>query len=282
MKRFAMTGVAGYVAPRHMKAIIETNNDLVAAMDPHDSVGVLDKFFPKCKFFVEYERFDRYLEKIKRDSVGVNYITVCSPNYLHDAHCRLAMRVGADVICEKPLVSNPWNLDQLSEIEEEYNKKVYVVLQLRYHPELLKIKNSLDDQFHNVNINYITPRGPWYHTSWKGQVGKSGGLATNIGIHLFDLVMWYFGKVESVALKENKSDVVCGTLLLERAKVNFYLSTNGIKTHREITIDNEPIRFDNIFDDLHLSVYKDILNGGGLGIEDARPSIDLVYKIRNM
>lgn len=285
--KFALTGVAGYVAPRHMKAILETNNDLVAALDPHDSVGILDKFFPECKFFTEYERFDRHLEKLRRNKMGVDYISVCSPNYLHDAHCRLAMRVGSDVICEKPVVLNPWNLDQLSEIENETGKRIYVVLQLRYHPELLKIRNSLDNKIHNVNIHYITPRGPWYHTSWKGDVSKSGGLATNIGIHLFDLAMWYFGKVEICTVKINQPNIVSGSLILERAKVDFYLSTNNSdlcnneSAHRSITIDNKPLRFDDIFDDLHVLVYKDILNGGGMGIEDARPSIELVHRIRS-
>jgi len=286
--RFALTGAAGYVAPRHMKAILETGNDLVAALDPHDSVGILDKFFPECKFFIEYERFDRYLEKLRRHGRGVDYISVCSPNYLHDAHCRLAMRVGADVICEKPVVSNPWNLDQLKEIEKETGKKIYVVLQLRYHPELLRVKESLDDKMHLVDIYYVTPRGPWYHTSWKGDIEKSGGLATNIGIHLFDLVIWYFGKVQACEVEINRPDKVSGILQLERANVKFYLSTNRSdlvgdeSAHRAIIIDNEPLRFDDIFDDLHVSVYRDVLSGGGLGIEDARPSIELVHRIRSM
>jgi len=286
--RFALTGAAGYVAPRHMKAILETGNDLVAALDPHDSVGILDKFFPECKFFIEYERFDRYLEKLRRHGRGVDYISVCSPNYLHDAHCRLAMRVGADVICEKPVVSNPWNLDQLKEIEKETGKKVYVVLQLRYHPELIRIKESLENKMYLVDIYYVTPRGPWYHTSWKGDIEKSGGLATNIGIHLFDLVIWYFGKVQAYEVEINQPDKVSGILQLERANVKFFLSTNRSdligdeSAHRAIIIDNEPLRFDDIFDDLHVSVYRDVLSGGGLGIEDARPSIELVHRIRSM
>jgi len=286
--RFALTGAAGYVAPRHMKAILETGSDLVAALDPHDSVGILDKFFPECKFFIEYERFDRHLEKLRRHGRGVDYVSVCSPNYLHDAHCRLAMRVGADVICEKPVVSNPWNLDQLKEIEKETGKKVYVVLQLRYHPELLRIKNSLDNKMHLVDIHYVTPRGPWYHTSWKGDIEKSGGLATNIGIHLFDLAIWYFGKVQACEVEINQPDKVSGILQLERANVKFYLSTNRSdlvgdeSAHRSIIIDNKPLRFDDIFDDLHVSVYRDVLSGEGLGIEDARPSIELVHAIRKM
>lgn len=280
--KFALIGAAGYVAPRHMKAILDTDNDLIAVLDPNDSVGILDRFFIKCKYFKDYERFDRYLEKIKRTDNAVDYVSICSPNYLHDAHCRLAMRIGANVICEKPLVLNPWNIDQLAEVEKEYNKKINVVLQLRYHPELLKIKKSLNDKFYNVNINYITPRGPWYHTSWKGQIDKSGGLATNIGIHLFDLVLWLFGKFEHCIITKKELDVVSGTLILERAKVDFYLSTTGETANRSITINDEPIRFDNVFNDLHTVVYQDILNGGGLGIEDARPSIELVHKIRNM
>ena len=286
--KFAIIGVAGYVAPKHLTSILETNNELVAALDPHDSVGILDRYFPNCKFFTEYERFDRYLEKLKSDNIGVDYISICSPNYLHDAHCRLAMRIGANAICEKPIVLNSWNIDQLLKIEKSTNKKVYVILQLRYHPYLKTMKEKIKDKYYDADIRYITPRGPWYHTSWKGDVSKSGGLATNIGIHLFDLVLWYFGRENKIEIIEKEYDKIKGILYLEKAKVNFYLSTdrsdlkNEKISSRYITIDNEIIKFDNMFNDLHTLVYKDILEGGGMSLEDARPSIELVQKIRGM
>ena len=288
MSNFALIGAAGYVAPKHMKAMYDTNNNLVVALDPHDSVGVVDSYFPKCEFFTEFERFDRHLEKLRGVGNGVDYVSICSPNYLHDAHCRLAMRVKANAICEKPLVINPKNLDQLKEIEKETGKKVYVVLQLRLHPELVEVKKSIGSGLHKVNIEYITPRGLWYHRSWKGTIAKSGGLAANIGIHLFDMAMWLFGKLEDVNILDNKMDRISGILWLERAKVNFTLSTNRrdlpdkCTSYRFMDIDGNVIRFDNVFTDLHTDVYRDILNGGGFGIEDARPSIELVYKLRNL
>jgi UDP-N-acetyl-2-amino-2-deoxyglucuronate dehydrogenase len=288
-KKFALIGAAGFVAPRHMKAIYDTGNDLIAALDPHDSVGILDKYFPNCEFFTEMERFDRHLEKSRRTDRYIDYVSICSPNYLHEPHCRLAMRIGADTICEKPLVLNPHNLDQLSEIELETGKKIYTVLQLRLHPELKKIKENLDDRPHTVRIEYITPRGNWYHSSWKGNEFKSGGLATNIGIHLFDLVMWLFGSQEDFTLIENTNSKVKGILWLERAKVNFKLSVdrNDLPddakiSYRLMTIDGEPVRFDNVFTELHTEVYKKILEGRGFGIEDARPSIELVSEFRKV
>lgn len=288
-KKFALIGASGFVAPRHMKAIYDTGNDLIAALDPHDSVGILDKYFPNCEFFTEMERFDRHLEKLRRGRKSTDYISICSPNYLHEPHCRIAMRLGADVICEKPLVLNSHNLDQLKEIEIESGKRIYTVLQLRLHPELIKIKNSLDDRPHKVVIDYITPRGKWYQQSWKAKEGRSGGLATNIGIHLFDLVMWLFGSWEDFTLIENTNSKVEGILWLERAKVNFKLSVdrNDLPgssdiSYRLMTIDGNPVRFDNVFTELHTSVYKDILEGKGFGIEDARPSIELVSSLRNV
>ena len=285
---FALIGAAGFVAPRHMAAINDTGNRLVAALDPHDSVGILDKYSPECKFFTEFERFDRYLEKLRRRGAGVDYVSICSPNYLHDAHCRAALRLGADAICEKPLVLNPWNLDQLSELENDTENKIYVVLQLRLHPTIVSIKENLkNDKIHQVNINYVTPRGYWYHSSWKGKREKSGGLITNIGIHLFDMMLWLFGDVDSYEVMANHHDHACGYIFMDNAVVNWSLSTNSddlpdenMISYREISIDGTPLRFDNVFTDLHTDVYKDILNGGGFGIEDARPSIELVSKMR--
>lgn len=289
MKKFALIGAAGFVAPRHMKAIKDVGGDLVSLLDPHDSVGVVDKYFPNALFFTEFERFDRHLEKLKRNGEGVQYISICSPNYLHDAHCRLALRVGADAICEKPLVLKPWNLDQLIEIEKETRKNIYTVLQLRLHPELIKLRNSLDGKKHHVNIQYVTPRGKWYERSWKGDIFKSGGLVTNIGIHLFDMMLWLFGSCLKIILSEVETDYISGFLNLEKADVSFTLSTRKddlpnkqFDFYRSITIDKIPVRFDNSFTDLHTAVYEDILKGNGFRINDARPSIELVYKIREM
>lgn len=289
--RFALIGAAGFVAPRHIEAIHDTGNELVVALDPHDSVGHLDKYFPDCFFFTEVERFDRYLEKLRRKGQGVDYVSVCSPNYLHDAHCRLAMRVGADVICEKPVVLSPWNIDQLVEIEKETGRKVNVVLQLRLYPELIALKEKFKttNKIHNVNINYVTPRGRWYHESWKGSEGKSGGLVTNIGIHLFDLVIWLFGKVKDVDLFYYKYNKVAGSLVLDNALVEWSLSIDREDlprgsniSHRSITIDDELLRFDNVFTSLHTEVYKNVLSGEGFGLEDALPSIECVNKIRSL
>jgi len=287
MTDFALMGAAGYVAPRHMKAIKETGGNLVAAIDPHDSVGILDSYFPECEFFTEVERFDRYLELLKREGKGIDYLSICSPNYLHDAHCRLGMRVGADVICEKPLVLFSKNIEQLQVIEEETGKKIYNILQLRYHPELLKLKDNLPSGMCRVDIKYITPRGPWYDRSWKGDNEKSGGILTNIGIHLFDMLIWIFGRLLSFTINIMDNHTVEGLVYLDRAKANFLLSTNkGLLpeghdgTFREITVNEEPIRMDEVFTDLHTEVYRDIINGGGYGIEDAKPSIELVWRMR--
>jgi UDP-N-acetyl-2-amino-2-deoxyglucuronate dehydrogenase len=279
MKNFAITGVAGYIAPKHLEAIHETENDLLAALDPHDSAGVLDKYFPDCKFFTEPERFDRHLEKIRRAGTGIDYLTICSPNYLHDAHCRLALRIGANAICEKPLVINPWNLNQLKELEEEYGKKIYVVLQLRLDPELIKFKESLD-RYYKVFVHYITPRGNWYLNSWKGDEKKSGGLVTNIGIHLFDMMIWLFGKPEAFAISGLNENQITGNIWLEHASVSFHLSITG-EAIRSIEIDGQEVKFGSNFTNLHTDVYKDILNGGGFGIEDARPSIELTHLLRS-
>jgi len=294
---FAVIGVGGYIAPRHLKAIRDTGNRLIAAIDPKDSVGLLDQFSYDVHFFTEIERFDRHLEKLRRRPYEerVHYVSVCSPNYLHDAHCRLALRVGANVICEKPLVINPWNLDALQELEAENGCRINTVLQLRVHPDLLQLKEIYEkERFerHQVILTYITSRGRWYHVSWKGQIEKSGGLATNIGIHFFDLLIWLFGRVEEVKLYYSDQYRVSGFLRLERADVSWFLSIKhddlpsdikqaGKTTFRSITIDGEEVEFSEGFTDLHTVVYQRTLAGQGFGIEDARPSIELTYRLRN-
>ena len=294
---FAIIGVAGYIAPRHLKAIKETNNRLVAAVDPNDSVGLLDQYAFDVRYFTEIERFDRHLEKLRHgpESERVNYVSICSPNYLHDAHCRLALRVRANVICEKPLVINPWNLDALQEIETEYAGKINTVLQLRLHPKLVELRQQLlassSSAQHDVVLTYVTARGAWYHTSWKGYIEKSGGIATNIGIHLFDLLMWLFGKAGEVRVYYSDSERMSGYLELERARVRWFLSINQndlpfpvepgvLSTHRSIVIDGYEVEFTEGFTDLHTRVYQETLAGRGFGIEDARPSIELVHRIR--
>jgi len=298
MKNFAVTGVGGFVAPRHLKAIYDMGNRVVAAVDPKDSVGILDKYSFDIRFFTEFERFDRHLEKLRRGSEEqrVHYVSVCAPNYLHDAHCRLALRVGADVICEKPLVINPWNLDALQELEAEYGCRIYTVLQLRLHPKLIELRerlqNDSSDRRYQINLKYITSRGMWYHTSWKGNSEKSGGLATNIGIHFFDLLMWLFGKAGDVRVHESNDNRMRGMIELERADVNWSLSIDrndlpypaqpgGKSTFRSLTIDGDEIEFSEGFTDLHTRVYEETLAGRGFTIEDARPSIELVHRIRN-
>jgi len=296
-KNFALTGVAGYIAPRHLRAIKDTGNNLVAALDPHDSVGILDQYFSKAKYFREFERFDRHIEKIKRESPAekIDYLSICSPNHLHDAHIRLALRSGADAICEKPLVLNPWNLDALQELEKEYKKRVYTILQLRVHPALIEKKeilNKINSKKHEVDLTYITSRGSWYDFSWKGDHQKSGGVATNIGIHFFDLLIWYFGKVICSELHLSDDRKMSGFLELENANVKWYLSIDdrdlpkqiiesGQRTYRSIKIDEEELEFTKGFTDLHTVVYERTISGKGFGIEDARQSIELVYKIRN-
>jgi len=297
-KNFAIIGAGGYVAPRHMKAIRDTGNNLIAAVDPSDSVGILDSFSDDVRFFVEFERFDRHIEKLRRINKDrkVDYVSICSPNYLHDAHARFALRVDADAICEKPLVLNPWNIDALAELEKESGRRIYTVLQLRVHPSLIALREKLlkdkSDRKHDVCLTYITSRGLWYLVSWKGQLERSGGLATNIGIHFFDLLIWLFGPVEVSEVHAADPYRVSGALELERARVTWYLSINrndlpevavneGKPTFRSITIDGEEVEFSGGFTDLHTVVYKDILDGGGFGLEDARPSIELAHQIRN-
>ena len=293
---FALLGVAGFVAPRHLEAIAKTGNRLVAACDPFDSVGVMDRYFPEASFFTEFERFDRFLEKQRRgDRRPVEYVSICSPNYLHDAHVRLALRVGATAICEKPLVINPWNLDQLASIEEETGSRVQTVLQLRLAPTVQALKARIEaappgEKF-DVELTYMSRRGRWYHVSWKGQEEKSGGLATNIGIHLFDLMLWLFGGVERSEVHAYDADRVAGVLELKRANVRWYLSTRaedlpaevrakGGHAHRSIRLDGEEVEFSSGFTGLHTRVYEEIIAGRGYGIEDARPAIELAHRIR--
>ena len=294
---FAMTGVAGFVAPRHLKAIKDTGHRLVAAVDPHDAVGVLDKYAFDVRFFTEIERFDRHLEKLRRgpDADRVDYVSVCSPNYLHDAHIRLALRVGAHVICEKPLVINPWNLDALQELERETGRRVNTVLQLRLHPQLIALRETLVSAGtadpHEVCLTYVTARGSWYDVSWKGSEERSGGLVTNIGIHFFDLLIWLFGRVVGCEVHLRDPRQLSGYLQLERARVRWFLSSDardlpfapepGVKTtFRSITVDGHEIEFSEGFTDLHTRVYEASLAGRGFGIDDSRPSIELSYRIR--
>lgn len=289
MKRFAIIGVAGYVAPRHLKAIKETGNILVAAMDKSDSVGILDQYFPEAAFFTEFERFERYLAKLKNEDQGIDYLVVCTPNYLHDSHVRFGLRLGADVICEKPLVLNPHNIQALEEEEKSTGKKVFTILQLRLQPVLQELKQRLSSsgQKHQVQLKYITPRGKWYQYSWKGDVSKSGGLATNIGIHLFDLLIWLFGNVTNSSLS-NKSDTkMSGHLSLEKAEVDWMLSIDKkdliddtLSSYRLLEIDGEKIEFDNGFSDLHTKSYEEILSGNGFDIDTIKKSIDIVSRWR--
>ena len=294
-KNFAVIGVGGYIAPRHLRAIRDTNNRLVAAVDPKDSVGILDQYSYDVKFFTEIERFDRHLEKLHRgpEEGRIHYVSICSPNYLHDAHCRLALRAGADVICEKPLVINPWNLEALEEIEAETKHRINTILQLRVHPELVKLHDALqkEDRIHDVDLTYITSRGPWYQVSWKGNHEKSGGVATNIGIHFFDLLMWLFGSVSGLKVYHVDEERMSGFIELEKARVRWYLSVDkndlpesakskGKNTYRSITVDGTDVEFSEGFTDLHTRVYEETLAGRGFGIADARPSIVLTHDIR--
>lgn len=297
MKNFALTGLAGYIAPRHLQAIKATGHRLVAASDPNDSVGIIDSFFPMASYFTEYERFDRHLEKCRREHNGeaVDYLTICSPNHLHDAHIRLALRVGADAICEKPLVMNPWNLDVLQDLEQEYGKRVWTILQLRVHPALIELKKKLEAQTSvkrkQVKLTYITSRGLWYHYSWKGDNEKSGGIGTNIGIHFFDMLMWLFGRPLKTELHLRENNRMGGFIELPNADVEWFLSLEASdiqdsvkdqRTYRSITINGEEIEFSGGFTDLHTRVYEQTLEGKGFSIDDARPSIELVHKLRTM
>lgn len=289
-----MIGASGYVAPKHMKAIKDNNCNLIVASDPSDSVGILDSYFPECNFFTEIERFDRHIDRLKDTESKIDYFSICSPNYLHDSHIRLALRNDAHAICEKPLVINPDNLQFLKKLEEEVGKKTFVILQLRHHPVILNLKNSLNkNKKFDVDLKYITSRGSWYLHSWKGDENKSGGLASNIGIHFFDMLLWIFGDMISFDVSEKNEKTVRGHLNLERANVNWSLSIDsgelppeailkGSRAFRSIKIDGEELEFSDNFTDLHTLSYFNILNGNGFSIEDARPSLELVSKIKNI
>lgn len=298
MKRFALIGAAGFIAPRHMQAIKETKNDLVAIVDKNDSVGIIDSYFPNAHYFTEFERFDRHIEKLKRKGpqFKVDYVSICTPNYLHDAHIRFALRVGADAICEKPVVLNPWNVDALQEIEAENQKKVHTILQLRLHPEVIKLKQKIDTmnstQKADIDLTYITSRGNWYLISWKGDVAKSGGIATNIGIHFFDLLNWIFGPVEKNDVHLNEETKAAGFLELKKARVRWFLSIDdqdlpddvqkkNKRMYRSLKIGDDEIDLSTGFSNLHTISYKEILQGRGFSLEDARASIELAHSIRH-
>lgn len=296
-KNFAVIGVAGYVAPRHLRAIRETGNRLVAAVDPHDSVGILDRYSYEVRYFREIERFDRHLDKLRRgpEESRIHWVSVCSPNYLHDSHIRIALRNGASALCEKPIVINPWNLDALEQLEAETGGRVFTVLQLRTHPQLIALRERLRAEVahgrRQVNLSYVTSRGPWYQVSWKGSEEKSGGIATNIGIHLFDLLIWLFGKPGKCALTTNTSSRMAGEVELANADVRWFLSVDpgdlpseaherDRTTFRSITIDGEEVEFSEGFTELHTEVYRRTLAGLGFGIADARPSVELVHRLK--
>jgi len=297
MKNFALIGAAGYIAPRHMKAIKETGNNLVCALDPYDGIGIMDSYFPHADFFTEPERFDRHLDKLRRQGdKKIDFVSICSPNYLHDAHIRMALRNHSHAICEKPLVLNPWNLDALQEIEQETGKKIYTILQLRLHPEIMKLKQQIEegpkDRIYDVELSYITSRGPWYYRSWKGNIEKSGGVATNIGVHFFDMLTWIFGDSKEVLVHQSEPDHATGFIRLEKARVRWFLSINrehlpesagasGSTTFRSITVEGTEIEFSSGFTDLHTMSYRNILDGKGYGLTEAIQSIRIVQKIRN-
>ena len=301
MKNFALIGAAGYIAPRHMKAIKETNNTLIAALDRCDSVGIIDSYFPEAHFFTEFERFDRFVDKWHREhDKRIEYVSICSPNYLHDAHIRFALRSGADAICEKPLVLNPWNIDALKVIEEETGKNVYNILQLRLHPSIVALKEKVESELkensnkrYQINLTYLTSRGKWYFISWKGDESKSGGIASNIGVHFYDMLTWIFGDVKENIVHIKTPFANAGSLTLEHADVRWFLSVNydyipdeikatGQRTYRSITVDGEEIEFSGGFTDLHTRSYEEILKGNGFGLDEACGSIQTVSTIRNL
>jgi UDP-N-acetyl-2-amino-2-deoxyglucuronate dehydrogenase len=299
MKNFALIGAAGYIAPRHMKAIKETANNLVAALDKNDSVGIIDSYFPEADFFTEYERFDRHVDLLKRSGTQIDYVSIASPNYLHDSHIRFALRNNADAICEKPLVLNPHNIDALLTVQEETGKKVYNILQLRLHQSIIDLKAFVEaevaknpDKVFDVDLTYLTSRGHWYFTSWKGDDDKSGGIATNIGVHFYDMLGWVFGDLVKNEAHLKQEDASAGYLEFKHAKVRWFLSVSyeyipeeikaaGQRTYRSITVDGNEIEFSGGFTDLHTKSYEHILNGGGFGLEEARNSIEIVSSIRN-
>ena len=293
-RRFALLGAAGYIAPRHLKAIKETGNELVAAMDPSDSVGIIDSFFPRADFFTEFERFDRHMDKLRRRGEPVDYVSICSPNYLHDAHIRFALRNHATAIAEKPVVVNPWNLDALEVLERESGTRIHTILQLRLHPVMIALREACEtarDTNADVDLTYITSRGKWYYYSWKGDIAKSGGIVTNIGVHFFDVLAWIFGSQVQSVVHLNRPDCTAGILQLERARVRWFLSINGDhlppaikaagqRTYRSIQVAGKEVEFSEGFTDLHTRSYEEILAGRGFGIGDARAAIEMAHGIR--
>jgi UDP-N-acetyl-2-amino-2-deoxyglucuronate dehydrogenase len=296
MNNFGLIGGAGYIAPRHMKAIKETGNQLQVAFDPNDSIGIIDSYFPEAAFFTEFERFDRHVDKMRRDSKPIDYISICSPNYLHDAHIRFSLRSNAHAICEKPIVLNPWNVDALEEVEKDYEKKIYTILQLRLHPAIIALPeryHKKEDKLVDIDVTYITSRGNWYYQSWKGDETKSGGIATNIGVHFFDMLSWIFGKQQSSVVHINNKDCASGLLTLDNARVRWFLSINadhlpdeqkkkGQRTFRSICVGSEEVEFSEGFTDLHTASYKAILEGKGFKIGETRSSIEIVQNIRTI
>ncbi len=295
-KNFALIGVAGYIAERHLRAIKETKNKLVATLDKFDCVGKIDSYFPEADFFTEYERFDRHVDKLKREKIYIDYVSICTPNYLHDSHIRFALRQGADAICEKPVVLNPWNIEALQVIEKETGQKVNNILQLRLHPSIIELKKKIEngpkDKIYDIDLTYITSRGNWYFISWKGDIQKSGGVATNIGVHFFDMLGWIFGDVKENIVHVSEESKAAGYLKLEKAIVRWFLSVDsddlpkeikekGQRTFRSITVENEEIEFSGGFTDLHTLTYQEILKGNGFGLEETKRSIETVYNIRN-
>ncbi|WP_193370343.1 Gfo/Idh/MocA family oxidoreductase [Pelagibius marinus] len=292
MTNFALIGAAGFVAPRHMKAMRAVGGDLKAAIDPNDSVGIMDSHFPEAHFFTEFERFDRYIDKQHRSGERIDYVSICSPNYLHDAHVRFALRSDCDAICEKPLVLNPWNLDGLAEIEASTGRRINTILQLRLHPAIIALKQKVDasDRRHSVNLSYVTSRGRWYHQSWKGDDKKSGGVGTNIGVHFFDMLSFVFGAVTDSALHLRNERQMAGFIECEKADIRWFLSVDrndllpglaeGQSTYRAVTVDGEDVEFSAGFTDLHTASYEAILAGKGFGLEAVRPSIEMVSAMR--
>ncbi|HPA86163.1 MAG TPA: Gfo/Idh/MocA family oxidoreductase [Bacteroidales bacterium] len=295
-KNFGLIGVAGYIAVRHLRAIKDTGNNLLASLDKFDCVGLLDSYFPASDFFVEFERFDRHFDKLKRTGTKIDYVSICSPNYLHDSHIRFALRHQADAICEKPIVLNPWNVDALQEIENETGRRIYTILQLRLHPRIVelreKIRKGPKNKVYDIDLSYITSRGNWYYISWKGDVQKSGGVATNIGIHFFDMLGWIFGDTERIVVHVSQPNKAAGYLELENARVRWFLSidyndlpeaakASGKRMFRSITIEGEEIEFSEGFGDLHTVSYREILDGKGFGLNDARQSVITAFTIRN-
>lgn len=296
MKKFVVIGAAGYIAPRHFRAIKETNNEVIAAMDKSDSVGIIDSFFPNAEFFTEFERLERHIEKYIYNGNKLDYVTICSPNYLHDAHIRFAMRQQADAICEKPLVLNPWNMDLLMDIEKRHNRKIFTILQLRLHPTIIELKKLVEQNPHktyDIDLSYITSRGKWYFSSWKADVSKSGGIATNIGVHFYDMLQWIFGKAQKNIVHVLENNRAAGFLELKNARVRWFLSIDrndlpqsavksGKTTYRSLQIEGKELEFSEGFTDLHTESYKNILAGKGFGVADTYESINIVYTIRNV